>query len=490
MEYGIGINNRYAFLTGDDEHDPMEAVAAKDKENKKIAAAATGQTVSAPKTAPPKPAVNKQPSSAPAINLKRTDGQGQNARREGGNQRGGDNRREGGNQRDQRPKGDRIIRQSNQAGEGGRREGGERPEGGYRGPRPDRPRREGDDNQERRNNFRNRREQDGDAPRPFRQNNDNNVAFGTEGRPDEFRPKRREGEGGNFRGGPRGERGAYRGRGGAGGGNRRREFDRHSGSNTTGVKAEDKRGGSGSYNWGTTQDDVEAQTAEPTETLERSGDEQGLAAADVPTSGDEAPAADVEEAPKELTLEEYRKIEEEKRFKSNLKLRKAGEGEDTKQWKKTFLLEKQKNDEEEIEYEEIIIEEPHGRKRQVLDIKINWDKRDSGFGERRGGGRGRGGDRGGRGGRPPFGDRDREPRGDREPREPRGDREPREPRGDRPPRRDDDGGDRPPRREDRPRGPPPQAGDRPRRGGGQFRGKDSQSAPKVDDLQDFPNLAA
>ena len=358
MEYGIGINNRYAFLTGDDEHDPLEAVAAKDKENKKVAAATSGQTVSAPKPSAPKPAVNKQNSSAAPSNLKKPDGQGQNTR-QGGNQRGGDNRP--GN-RDQRPKGDRIIRQSNQGGEGGpggRREGGERPEGGYRGPRPDRPpRREGDDNQERRNNFRNRREQDGDAPRPFRQNNDNNVAFGTEGRPDDFRPKRSEG--GNFRGGNR-ERGGFRGRGGVDGGggrggNRRREYDRHSGSNTTGVKAEDKRGGSGSYNWGTTQDDVEAQTAEPTETLERSGDEQGLAGAtDAPTSGDEAPAADVEETVKELTLEEYRKIEEEKRFKSNLKLRKAGEGEDSKQWKKTFLLPKTKEEEEEVEYEEIII---------------------------------------------------------------------------------------------------------------------------------------
>ena len=363
MEYGIGINNRYAFLTGDDDVDPMEAVAAKDKENKKTVSA-TGPAVSAPKQQQaPKPAVIKQTNTATTSNLKKPDGQGQNRREGGGNQRGGDNRREGGN-RDQRPTGDRIIRKTNEGGEGRpggfreRREGGgERPEGGYnRGPRPDRPpRREGDsDNQERRNNFRNRREQDGEgAPRPFRQNNDNNVAFNAEGRPDEFRPKRSEG--GNFRGGNR-DRGGFRGgRGGTGGGNRRREFDRHSGSNTTGVKAEDKRGGSGSYNWGTTQDDVEAQTAEPTETLERSGDEQGLAAADTATSGDEAPAADVEEPVKELTLEEYRKIEDEKRFKSNLKLRKAGEGEDTKQWKKTFLLEKQKADEEEVEYEEIII---------------------------------------------------------------------------------------------------------------------------------------
>lgn len=70
-------------------------------------------------------------------------------------------------------------------------------------------------------------------------------------------------------------------------------------------------------------------------------------------------------------------------------------------------------------------EEPIKSKRNVLDIQINWDKRDSGAG---GGFRGRGGPRGGRGGRGGgFGDRERRPRedGDRPPRdrEDRGHRE-------------------------------------------------------------------
>ena len=67
----------------------------------------------------------------------------------------------------------------------------------------------------------------------------------------------------------RGERGEFRGRGrgrgGRGGGRGRggfdrfgkREFERHSGSDKSGVKPVDKREGSGSHNWGNFKDDIE-----------------------------------------------------------------------------------------------------------------------------------------------------------------------------------------------------------------------------------------
>jgi plasminogen activator inhibitor 1 RNA-binding protein len=44
---------------------------------------------------------------------------------------------------------------------------------------------------------------------------------------------------------------------------------------------------------------------------------------------------------------------EEKRVQPKFNLRKPGEGEDNTQWKKTFVLKKKVEDEEEVEYEEI-----------------------------------------------------------------------------------------------------------------------------------------
>lgn len=55
-----------------------------------------------------------------------------------------------------------------------------------------------------------------------------------------------------------GGRGRGRGRGGGGYDFRgKREFDRQSGSDRSGVKAVDKRDGAGSHNWGTMKDDME-----------------------------------------------------------------------------------------------------------------------------------------------------------------------------------------------------------------------------------------
>ena len=46
----------------------------------------------------------------------------------------------------------------------------------------------------------------------------------------------------------------------------KREFDRKSGDTRTGIKAEEKRGGSGKGNWGNFEDDVKAEGDEPTNT--------------------------------------------------------------------------------------------------------------------------------------------------------------------------------------------------------------------------------
>ena len=71
----------------------------------------------------------------------------------------------------------------------------------------------------------------------------------------EYRPRN------NFRGAPRGDRGARGGRGGRGRGDNRgkRDFDRQSGSDKSGVKPVEKRDGSGPHNWGSVQDEIEGQ---------------------------------------------------------------------------------------------------------------------------------------------------------------------------------------------------------------------------------------
>jgi len=134
----------------------------------------------------------------------------------------------------------------------------------------------------------------------------------------------------------RGGRSGYRGRGGRGGGGRgrgrggNREFDRRSGSDRSSVKAVDKRDGSGSYNWGTPQDEINAASEEhsggfggpkenedaPTDNVEQTQDE-------------ESQAEEVkDEGPAEMTFDEYKKISET-RNKPKFNLRKV-EGENKK----------------------------------------------------------------------------------------------------------------------------------------------------------------
>ena len=73
----------------------------------------------------------------------------------------------------------------------------------------------------------------------------------------EYRPRS------SYRGAPRGDRGGARGARGAprGRGDNRgkRDFDRQSGSDKSGVKPVEKREGSGPHNWGSVQDEIEGQ---------------------------------------------------------------------------------------------------------------------------------------------------------------------------------------------------------------------------------------
>lgn len=290
------------------------------------------------------------------------------------------------------------------------------------------------------------------------------------------------------RGGRGGGGGGYRGRGGRGGdrggrggyipsaeGRTRRMFDRHSGSDKTGVRPTDKREGAGPNNWGDIRSDInqrkeEAGWDEGFEGEDRSRDnstwaepepsgepatfggdgEDATKAADV--SGEEGKDGDqteeqMQEAVKEMTLDEYKREQEAKRVVPKFNLRKPGEGEDDKQWKKGYVLKKKQEEEEDQDEEEDVEDEDLARKAQqkvLLDFQFN-------FTDSRRGTRGRG--RGGRGG-PRGGARDN-PRDDRAPRDDRM-RDNRGPRGGR---------------------DPPKA-------------KAGQQAPRVDDINDFPSLVS
>ncbi|XP_029167558.1 plasminogen activator inhibitor 1 RNA-binding protein-like [Nylanderia fulva] len=262
---------------------------------------------------------------------------------------------------------------------------------------------------------------EGREPREFRNTSENTqrVEYGE-----------RRGARGGMRnmGGPRGPRGP---RGRVGFDNRgKREFDRQSGSDKTGIKPVDKKDGAGSHNWGTHNDEIEESLNQETQEWNNEKPEtepqpttevkNGETTAD--TTVEEKPA---EEETRELTLDEWKALRSN-RAKPQYNLRKAGEGEDLSRWKKMYALEKKKegNEEEEDEEEDYdaAAEYPQrvGRQKRVLGIEIQFSDSRRGSGGRGRGGRGRG-DRmnNGRG----FGNRgaprDNEPRPQTEQRSPR-----------------------------------------------------------------------
>lgn len=204
-----------------------------------------------------------------------------------------------------------------------------------RGPRPERGvnKFSSEEDREERNNRRNR--------------DDGNRGEG------EFGERRGRGGGAGFRGERRGGGGGGpRGGGGGGrGGPRKREFDRQSGSDKSGVKSIDKREGGGSRNWGTYKDEIDVDS-----TLNQTaGDEAEKAEKDIDDKneekGDGDDIANGPPEPKTMTLEEW-KAAQKARQKPVFNLRKAGEGEDQSQWQNLTLKKKEKVDQDEDEYEE------------------------------------------------------------------------------------------------------------------------------------------
>ncbi|XP_041754358.1 intracellular hyaluronan-binding protein 4 isoform X2 [Coregonus clupeaformis] len=104
----------------------------------------------------------------------------------------------------------------------------------------------------------------------------------------------------------------------------KREFERHSGSDRTGVRPEEKRGGSGPRNWGSMRDHMSA-AADGAPTEGGDGDE----VADSAEAGaNRAPETEGEgeavvEVSVEMSLDEWKALQEQNRPKKEFNLRKA-----------------------------------------------------------------------------------------------------------------------------------------------------------------------
>ncbi|XP_048877184.1 intracellular hyaluronan-binding protein 4-like [Brienomyrus brachyistius] len=101
----------------------------------------------------------------------------------------------------------------------------------------------------------------------------------------------------------------------------KREFDRHSGSDRASVRPEEKRGGTGSWNWGSVKDPMRALTDAA------AGEEVALNALEEEEKCtmelDEIP---VDEGAVEISLDEWKVLQEQSRPKQELQLRKADTG--------------------------------------------------------------------------------------------------------------------------------------------------------------------
>ncbi|XP_029904838.1 SERPINE1 mRNA-binding protein 1 isoform X2 [Myripristis murdjan] len=240
--------------------------------------------------------------------------------------------------------------------------------------------------------------------------------------PADRRPPRRferpAGEGGEKTGefsvekpvGDRPMRGRGGGRGGRGGRGRgmgrsdgfdsrgKREFDRHSGSDRS-LKAEEKRGGSGSHNWGTVKDELNE--LDQSNVTEENPEGEEHPPADSENKENEVEEVK-EEGPKEMTLDEWKAMQCKERAKVEFNIRKANEG---AEWNKGYVLHKSKTDDDKKgalidtegdEASKVHAEDEHHFRKPANDITSQLEIN---FGDLGRPGRGRGGPRGGRGGR-------------------------------------------------------------------------------------------
>ncbi|XP_076600541.1 SERPINE1 mRNA-binding protein 1 isoform X1 [Chaetodon auriga] len=362
--FGCVVTNRFDQLL-DDESDPFEILKA--AENKKKEGAAAGSTKTAAQAAKQPKKESQKDRKNPLLDKKEESQAPVPLKKEGIR---------------------RVGRRADQQGQTGSQHQGGQGEGRPGDKRPDRrPPRE----------------------RRFEKPNEDKPEGGGEfstDKPSGDRPPRGRGGG---RGG-RGGRGRGMGRGDGFDSRGKRDFDRHSGSDKSNLKSEEKRSGTGSNNWGNVKDEVSEaeQTAAPETTPE--GEENAPA-------GSENKENEVEEVknegPKEMTLDEWKAMQDKERTKVEFNIRKPNEGADS-QWKKGYVLHKSKSEDRpvgalidaaETEADTHTLYHKQANPDESSDHHFRKPANDItsqleiNFGDLGRPGRGRGGARGGRGGR-------------------------------------------------------------------------------------------
>ncbi|XP_073679970.1 intracellular hyaluronan-binding protein 4 [Garra rufa] len=167
----------------------------------------------------------------------------------------------------------------------------------------------------------------------------------------------------------------------------KREFERHSGSDRTSVRSEEKRSGSGSRNWGSVRDHMsEIEVGSPSEEVVESEETQEA----VETDGENRPSEteEVIEVALEMTLDEWKALQEQSRPKVELNIRKA----DTSVPSKAVVIHKSKLVEKQhgLDEEDVVFRRPANDITCQLEINFGSLARPSRGGRGGRGGRGRG----------------------------------------------------------------------------------------------------
>uniref|UniRef100_G3PUL5 Hyaluronan/mRNA-binding protein domain-containing protein n=1 Tax=Gasterosteus aculeatus aculeatus TaxID=481459 RepID=G3PUL5_GASAC len=348
--FGCVVTNRFDQLL-DDESDPFEILKA--AENKKKEAAAAGSTKSAAQAAKQPKKESQKDRKNPLLDKKEESQAAVPLKKEGIR---------------------RVGRRPDQQGQPGSQAQGGQGEGRPGDKRPDR---------------RPPRERRFEKPAEDKPEGGGGGGEFSADKPPGDRPPR--GRGGGGRGG-RGGRGRGMGRGEGFDSRGKRDFDRHSGNDKPSQKSEEKRSGSGSHNWGNVKEEASEaeQPAAPEATPE--GEESAPA-------GSENKENEVEEVknegPKEMTLDEWKAMQDKERTKVEFNIRKPNEGADS-QWKKGYVLHKSKSEDVSVQLGPTDESADHHFRKPANDITSQLEIN---FGDLGRPGRGRGGARGGRGGR-------------------------------------------------------------------------------------------
>ncbi|KAI2651410.1 Intracellular hyaluronan-binding protein 4 [Labeo rohita] len=167
----------------------------------------------------------------------------------------------------------------------------------------------------------------------------------------------------------------------------KREFERHSGSDRASVRSEEKRSGSGSRNWGSVRDHMsEIEEGSPSEVVETEETQEA-----VETDGENRPSEteEVIEVALEMTLDEWKALQEQSRPKVELNIRKADTSVPSKAVviHKSKFIQKRRNG---LDEEDVVFRRPANDITCQLEINFGSLARPSRGGRGGRGGRGRG----------------------------------------------------------------------------------------------------